>query len=170
MTSLPILLRRTRADAPDAAALLADYGAELVARGRPFSPLDPPLGEPPASWVEVHEMEAPVGTFLLAFADGSPVACGGLRTLAPGLGEVKRMYVVPAARRRGIARRLLSELEEVAAALGHARVRLDTNAVQPEAVGLYKTMGYREIPDYNGNPFATHWFEKPLRLKPKGLS
>ena len=93
---------------------------------------------------------------------GRPVGCGGVRTLAPGLGEVKRMYVAPHARRRGIARRILGELERIARELGHTRVRLDTNAVQPEAVALYHACGYTEIADYNGNPFATHWFEKRL--------
>lgn len=163
MQTSPIRFLRARVDTPQAAHLLADYGAELVARGRPFSPMDPPSGERPASWVEAHELEPPGGVFLLAIdGAGEAVACGGVRTLAPGLGEVKRMYVVPAARRRGIARRLLSELEAVAASLGHARIRLDTNAVQPEAVALYHACGYREIADYNGNPFATHWFEKEL--------
>jgi GNAT superfamily N-acetyltransferase len=157
-----IRIRRASPDAPEAARLLADYGAELVARGRPFSPMDPPVGARPASWVEPHELQAPGGAFLLAEDDGVQIACGGVRTLAPGLGEIKRMYVVPAARRRGIARRILADLEQVARELGHARVRLDTNAVQPEAVALYHACGYREIADYNGNPFATHWFEKEL--------
>lgn len=162
MTTAPILIRRIRADAPEAVRLLDDYGAELVARGRPFSPLDPPVGDPPASWVEVDEMTPPGGAFLVVEAGGAPVGCGGLRTLAPGLGEIKRMYVVPSARRRGHARRLLRSLEAVAQAIGHGRVRLDTNAVQPEAVALYHACGYAEIADYNANPFATHWFEKPL--------
>jgi len=157
-----IVIRATRADAPEATRLLADYGAELVARGRPFSPVDPPPGAAGASWVEVHEMEPPGGAFLLVEEDGVPVACGGLRTLGPGLGEVKRMYVVPAARRRGHARRLLAALEDAARAIGLARVRLDTNAQQPEALRLYAACGYAEIPDYNRSPTATHWFQKDL--------
>ena len=72
------------------------------------------------------------------------------------------MYVVPAARRRGHARRLLSALEEDARRIGLRRVRLDTNAQQPEAVALYHACGYAEIADYNGSPTATHWFEKEL--------
>ena len=124
--------------------------------------MEPPVGRRPASWVEPHELEPPGGVFLLAEDRGVAVACGGLRTLAPGLGEVKRMYVVPGARRRGIARTILAELERIARELGLERVRLDTNAVQPEAVALYHATGYHEIADYNGNPFATHWFEKEL--------
>jgi GNAT superfamily N-acetyltransferase len=158
----PIRIRRASPDAPEATRLLRAYGAELVGRGRPFSPVEPPAGKRPASWVEPHELEPPGGVFLLAEDRGVAVACGGVRTVAPGLGEVKRMYVVPGARRRGIARRMLGELELHAAALGLARVRLDTSAVQPEAVALYHATGYVEIADYNGNPFATHWFEKTL--------
>ncbi len=164
MSSPSIAIRRTRADAPEAARLLADYGAELVARGRPFSPVDPPPGAAGASWVEVHEMEPPGGAFLLLCEGGEPVACGGLRTLdaAAGLGEVKRMYVVPAARRRGHARRLLGALENTAHNVGLTRLRLDTNAQQPEALLLYAACGYAEIADYNGSRTATHWFEKDL--------
>lgn len=143
--------------------LLADYGAELVARGRPYSPVDPPPGAAGASWVEVHEMEPPGGAFLLLLEGDSAVACGGLRTLGPGLGEVKRMYVVPAARRRGHARRLLGALEDAAREAGLERLRLDTNAQQPEALKLYEACGYTEIRDYNRSPTATHWFEKTLR-------
>jgi len=156
-----IAIRRTSADAPEAAGLLAAYNAELLARGRPFSPLDPPAGSG-ATRVEVHEMQPPGGTFLVASEDDVPVACGGLRTLAPGLGEVKRMYVAPGARRRGYARRLLAALEDAARELSHARIRLDTNAAQPEALELYAACGYVEIADYNGSPTATHWFEKAL--------
>jgi GNAT superfamily N-acetyltransferase len=158
-------IRPTRADEPAAVRLLADYGAELVARGRPYSPVNPPPGAAGASWVEVHEMEPPGGAFLVLVEAGEPVACGGLRTLdaAARLGEVKRMYVVPAARRRGHARRLLGALEAAAREIGLTRMRLDTNAQQPEALELYRACGYREIPDYNGSPTATHWFEKELR-------
>jgi GNAT superfamily N-acetyltransferase len=162
VSSPSIVIRGARADEPEAVRLLADYGAELVARGRPYSPVDPPPGAAGASWVEVHEMEPPGGAFLLLLEGEEPVACGGLRTLAPGLGEVKRMYVVPAARRRGHARRLLGALEEAAREAGLTRLRLDTNAQQPEALELYRACGYAEIPDYNGSRTATHWFEKGL--------
>ncbi|MFL5816169.1 MAG: GNAT family N-acetyltransferase [Conexibacter sp.] len=161
MSSPPIAIRRMSPDAPEAARLLADYNAELLARGRPFSPLDPPAGSG-GRRVEVHEMEPPGGTFLVALEDDVPVACGGLRTLAPGLGEVKRMYVAPGARRQGHARQLLDDLEACARELGHERVRLDTNAAQPEALLLYEAAGYAEIADYNASPTATHWFEKRL--------
>lgn len=160
----PITIRESRADAPEAAALLEQYGAELVARGRPWSPLDPPPGAAGASWVEVHEMEPPGGAFLLICEGDRPVGCGGLRTLDAdaGIGEIKRMFVIPEARRRGHARRLLAALEDAARRIGLRTVRLDTNAQQPEALRLYAATGYTEIPDYNGSPTATHWFEKRL--------
>ena len=157
------MIRRVSPDAPEAARLLREYEAELMARGRPFSPLDPPAGSG-GRRVEVHEMEPPGGTFLVALEDDAPVACGGLRTLdaTERIGEIKRMYVAPRARRQGHARRLLAELEACARELGHERLRLDTNAAQPEALELYAATGYAEIADYNGSPTATHWFEKPL--------
>jgi GNAT superfamily N-acetyltransferase len=161
VSSPSIAIHRVSPDAPEAAQLLAEYEAELMARGRPFSPLDPPEGSG-SKRVEVHEMEAPGGAFLVALEGDVPVACGGLRMLSPGVGEIKRMYVTPRARRRGHARRLLAELEACARELGHERLRLDTNAAQPEALELYAATGYVEIADYNGSPTATHWFEKRL--------
>jgi GNAT superfamily N-acetyltransferase len=164
VSSPSIAIRPTRADEPAAVRLLADYGAELVARGRPYSPVDPPPGAAGASWVETHELEPPGGAFLLVWEGEEPVACGGLRTLdaTARLGEIKRMYVVPAARRRGHARRLLGALEDAARDAGLTRLRLDTNAQQPEALLLYEATGYAEIADYNASPTATHWFEKRL--------
>ncbi|MEA2272469.1 MAG: hypothetical protein QOI98_1177, partial [Solirubrobacteraceae bacterium] len=75
---------------------------------------------------------------------------------------IKRMYVLPEARSRGHARRLLVALEDAARALGYARVRLDTGREQPHAQALYESAGYRTIPDYNDNPYASYWGEKDL--------
>ncbi|HEX8105383.1 MAG TPA: GNAT family N-acetyltransferase [Solirubrobacteraceae bacterium] len=104
----------------------------------------------------------PGGAFLAVFDDGAPVACGGVRRLDEEVGEIKRMYVVPAARGRGFGRRLLDALEDAARGLGYARVRLDTGSRQPAAVALYRAAGYEEIADYNGNVLASYWFEKGL--------
>ena len=76
--------------------------------------------------------------------------------------EIKRMWVAPAARRRGLGRRLLAALEDAARAAGHRHVVLDTSSGQPEALAMYRALGYLEVPDYNGNPYAAHWFEKAL--------
>src|SRR4051812_48650721 len=104
----------------------------------------------------------PSGVFLVVYEDGRAVAGGGIKRLAEGVAEIKRMYVVPDARGRGVARRLLTALEDAARALGYTRVRLDTGREQPHARALYESAGYREIPDYNANPFATYWGEKDL--------
>ena len=93
---------------------------------------------------------------------GEPVAVGAVKRLDDGLCEIKRMYVAPEARGRGVARALLVALEDAARSLGYARARLDTGPSQPQAKALYLATGYTEIPDYNGNPDASFWAEKPL--------
>jgi GNAT superfamily N-acetyltransferase len=94
------------------------------------------------------DFAAPTGTFLVAHLDGTPVGCGGLRTVAPGVGEVKRMYVDPAARGRGVARALLAGLEQAAAGLGLTDLLLETGTAQPEAIALYVSSGWRAVPPY----------------------
>lgn len=112
------------------------------------------------------DFERPKGTFLVGWLDGEPVAGGGVKTLEPGVGEIKRMYVAPHVRGRGIARRLLTALEDAARRLGHDRVRLDTGPDQPHAKALYASAGYVEIPNYNDNPKATYFGEKALAPTP----
>jgi GNAT superfamily N-acetyltransferase len=77
--------------------------------------------------------------------DGTPIGCGALRPLEAGAAELKRMYVVPAARGRGISRLLLTGLEAEAATRGWTTLRLETGPKQPEAVALYTGAGYRPI-------------------------
>jgi len=113
-----------------------------------------------------RDLGPPGGAFLVVYAGGEPAGCGGIKRLAPDTGEVKRMFVAPAARGRGVARALLAELEATARSLGYARLRLDTGDRQPEARALYEAAGYRAIPDYNDNPYAHHWFEKDLAPEP----
>ena len=102
------------------------------------------------------------GVFLVGFEDEAALCGGGVRRLAGDLAEIKRMYVVEAARGRGLARALLVALENAARELGYARVRLDTGPRQPHAEALYRSAGYRDIADYNGNPYAAYWAEKSL--------
>lgn len=104
------------------------------------------------------------GAFLVGFDDdGTPVCGGGLKRLGPDVVEIKRMYVAPEARGRGAARALLAALEDEARALGYARVRLDTGPKQTHAEALYRSAGYQDIADYNGNPYASYFGEKRLR-------
>jgi GNAT superfamily N-acetyltransferase len=113
------------------------------------------------------ELAAPHGAFLVGFDDGEPVCSGGVKRLADGLAEIKRMYVVPEARSRGLGRALLAALEDAARDLGYTRVRLDTGALQPGARSLYERSGYRAIADYNGNAYAAFWGEKDLAGPPR---
>ena len=108
---------------------------------------------------EPADFAPPAGAFLLAYEHDRPVACGGLKTVGPGVAEVKRMYVVPEARRRGVGRALLDALEGQARAMGFGGVRLDC---ERHNWPFYRAAGYVEIDDYNDNPFADHWAEKAL--------
>ena len=100
--------------------------------------------------------------FLVATSDGEPVACGGVRELDPGVGEIKRMWVQASWRGAGLGARLLRHLEKVSAAMGHRVVRLDTNSTLTEAIAMYERAGYRPIERYNDNPYAQAFFEKRL--------
>ncbi|HLX21255.1 MAG TPA: GNAT family N-acetyltransferase [Gaiellaceae bacterium] len=91
----------------------------------------------------------PAGVFLVVRDDdGVAIACGGVTRFANARGELKRMYVVPAYRGRGLGRRLLVELEAEARRLGYASLVLETGDRQPEALGLYASSGYERIPCY----------------------
>jgi GNAT superfamily N-acetyltransferase len=158
-----VTLRAERADGPAGSRLLADYFAD---RARLPEGFDPDLGAPATA----DEMAPPAGTFLVAYLGDEAVACGGLKTLASSVGEVKRMYVAPEARGRGLGRRLLAALEEAARDLRLHTLRLDTTERMPEARRLYETSGYRQIARYNDNPYAALWFEKRLATRRGGAS
>jgi DNA-binding MarR family transcriptional regulator/GNAT superfamily N-acetyltransferase len=142
----------------DAQYCLERYFDELDARFR--SGFDRGKG---GATADLDDYAAPHGCLLLARLFGRPVGCGALRTFAPGIGEIKRMWIAPQARGMGLGRRLLQELERIARSHGLRRVRLDTNGTLAEALALYRSSGYREIPRFNDNPYAQHWFEKTLR-------
>lgn len=143
-------------DSQLASELLERYHAELNARFP--GGFDPEL----AVLVAADELVAPRGAFLVARIDDHPLGCGSVRKLDRVTGEIKRMWIDPVARGRGFGRQLLEALEAKAAELGCRSVRLDTNAQLAEAARLYRSSGYFEIPAYNDNPYAAHWFEKPL--------
>jgi GNAT superfamily N-acetyltransferase len=108
------------------------------------------------------ELMPPGGVLLLARVDGEPAGLGGVRHLDTDVAEVKSMFVSPAHRELGLGRRLLSELEAIAARHDCRAVRLDTSDYLSEAIGLYRSAGYREVPPYNENPKASLWFERQL--------
>jgi GNAT superfamily N-acetyltransferase len=108
------------------------------------------------------ELSPPSGGFLLGYVDGELACCGGLKRLDDQTCEIKRMYIVPERRGTGLARVLLRALEDRARELGYTVARLDTGPKQENARGLYLDEGYGEVPDFNGNPVASFWGEKPL--------
>jgi GNAT superfamily N-acetyltransferase len=115
-----------------------------------------------------HPSAADVSVVLVAFdPDGTAIGCGALRALGDDVAEVKRMYVVPSARGRGVSRAVLGALEDAARERGWTTLRLETGPLQPEAVGLYGSAGYARIAafgDYVGDPDAEDsiFFERDL--------
>ena len=145
---------------PDAQACRDAYFAELDHRFE--GGFDLALGKTSRD----DDMVAPTGAFLVARRGGLPVGCGGFTRLDATTAEIKRMWVSDAVRGRGIARRLLRELERLAVEAGYERVRLDTNRILTQAHALYRGEGYAEVARYNDNPYAHLFFEKRLRGLP----
>jgi DNA-binding MarR family transcriptional regulator/GNAT superfamily N-acetyltransferase len=152
----PVELSLEAPDSSDARWCLSQYFAELDRRfengfdqtqGNNFTPA---------------EMTPPAGYLLVARADGTPVGCGALKRLEANVGEIKRVWIAPEMRGKGLASRLMDELEALALKVGFHTVKLDTNKALTEAHALYRKRGYHEIDRYNDNPYAHHWFEKRL--------
>jgi len=108
------------------------------------------------------DLAPPTGLLLVAREKGDVLGCAGLRLLPGHAAEVKRVYVVPAARRRGLAARLLDCLEEHARRDQVSVLRLDTRRDLVEAQRLYARHGYQEVAPFSSGPYADHWFEKTL--------
>ena len=111
---------------------------------------------------EDGDLVPPGGAFLVAFVDGEAVASGAAKSIAPGVGSLKRMWVADTVRGLGIGRRMLEALEAQSRELGLTTLRLETNGTLQEAIRLYLSAGYREVPAFNADPYAQHWFEKRL--------
>lgn len=142
VTQLDVRIERVGFGHPDAMRLIAEVQQEYVARygGEDATPLDPSMFEPP------H------GSFFVGYVDDVPVASGAWRRRedVDALGsthtaEVKRMYVAPEGRGRGLARLMLAHLERTAREAGAVVAILETGTLQPEAIGLYRSSGYTEI-------------------------
>ncbi len=140
-------IRRTGYGSSELSGLIEEIQQEYVRRygGIDESPLEP------------GEFQPPDGDFLVGYADGRAVAMGGWRRHdaarggdVPGRcpGEIRRMYVTPAVRGRGYARRILAGLENTARAAGIDWLVLETGSVQPEAVALYRASGYSDVPAF----------------------
>jgi GNAT superfamily N-acetyltransferase len=117
----------------------------------------------PTNGIDVSEFEAAGGVFVVCYVNDMPVACGAFRPFE-GSAEIKRMYVVPQLRGRGLARATLDFLEAEAARRGFSRAILETGRIMTEALGLYRSRGWKEIPvfgPYVGDPKSI-CFEKYL--------
>jgi DNA-binding MarR family transcriptional regulator/GNAT superfamily N-acetyltransferase len=163
MESVELLLKagtiRLEIEKPGSAAArtcLARYFAEL---GERFEASFDPGRSISAS---AEELTPPRGYFVLATLNGEPVGCGALKCQT-GHGEIKRMWVEASCRGLGLGRRILQRLEELARSRRLPRLRLETNRTLIEAQRLYRASGYREVPAFNEEPYAHHWFEKDLR-------
>lgn len=152
-----VVIERVDPASPPARWCWAQYFAELDRRF--------PGGFDPGTSLAVDDRDLvpPRGAFLVASIDGEAVAGGCVKTIAPRVGYLKRMWVAESARGLGLGRRMLEALEAEARALGLTRVRLETNRALKEAIALYRSAGYRQVPAFNAEPYATHWFEKRLR-------
>jgi GNAT superfamily N-acetyltransferase len=151
-----VALEPTDPEHPDAIRCFAAYFAELDWRSE--------TGFDQEASVKVHpeEVRPPRGLVLVARLRGEAVGCAALRLHRDAWCEIKRMWVAESARGLGIGRRLLGALEARARDHGARVARLDTNHNLVEAIALYRSAGYVEIPRFNDEPFADHWFEKRL--------
>jgi ribosomal protein S18 acetylase RimI-like enzyme len=149
-------LRERRLDHPDALALIAEVQSYYVTL----------YGGPDTAPIDPLEMARPGGAFFIGYLDEQPIVMGGWRFAREALdiparrpAEIKRMYVVPAYRGRGLARDLLRRLEESAAESGADAMVLETGRPQADAVSLYRANGYTDIGrfgHYKDEPDAVH--------------
>ena len=150
-------IRRSALASPDAARLIAALNAELKAT----------FPEPGATHFSLagEQVAAGDGAFVIAYLDGLAVGCGAVRRLDEATAELKRMYVDPSVRGRGIGRALVEALEREARLLGSTRVVLETGTRLAPAIRLYQAMGYARIPlfgEYLSSPETSLCFGKPL--------
>lgn len=141
----------------EAQNVLAEYVAELKQRF-PGGLFETARAAPPAKDAFIP----PNGVFLLVRAGGRALGCGAVRRGESGIAEIRRMWISPVLRGRGVGKALLAALEGHARELGCTEVRLDTASELTEARALYAKAGYREVPAYNDNSYAAHWFAKTL--------
>ncbi len=139
---------------PAARTCLAAYAAELDRR------FDAGFEEARSLPATDDDLRPPAGVLLVATLGDRPVGCAALKLHGPDPAEVKRMWVDDEVRGLGLGRRLLAAVEAYAAAHGVAVLRLETNRSLTEAIALYRSAGWTEVPRFNDEPYAHHWFEK----------
>ena len=156
-TSL-VELRQVDPEAPDAQRCLRAYFAELNRRApeRGFDPGKGATAQPP-------EVRPPNGAFVVAYLRGEAIGCGAVKYHSGNVTDIKRMWIAESARGLGLGRRMLEHLEGLAHEHGSSEAHLETSDVLVEAIALYRSAGYVEVPPFNDEPFADRWFAKPLR-------
>ncbi|MBX0334901.1 GNAT family N-acetyltransferase [Pontibacter sp. HSC-14F20] len=132
-----LYLKRTDSDDPDFVALVKLLDADLALRD----------GEEHTFYAQYNKIDK-IKHVVLAYEDDTPLGCGAIKEFESGTMEVKRMYVLPDGRGKGIATKLLAELEDWARELSFDKCILETGLKQPEAIGLYQKNGYQLIPNY----------------------
>ena len=132
-----LLLKRTDSSDPDFQGLVKLLDAELAF-------LD---GDEHAFYAQLNKTDM-IRHVVLAYENGIPVACGAFRAYEEGTVEVKRMFVLPGHRGKGLSRQVLNELEKWAKETGHTHTILETGLKQPAAISLYESSGYARIPNY----------------------
>ena len=156
MPNSPITILPEDPEAPAARACLAAYFTLLTQRIPAITTAHVPDPDP-----EAYAFRPPHGTFLLAWSGDTPLACVSVKSVDTTTGEVKRLWVSPAARGHGLARKMMTAIEDCARQLGKTHLRLDTNNALPEAIQLYRTSGWPNIAPFTDFP-ATDWFGKAL--------
>jgi DNA-binding MarR family transcriptional regulator len=156
ITASLVHIRIVDPEHPDARRCLRAYVAELNRRSE--IPFDPSNG----STAEPHEVRPPAGAFVVAYLNDEAVGCGAVKHFREGCSDIKRMWVAESARGLGLGRRLLTTLEQLARENGATVARLETNSALTEAIALYRSAGYEEVPAFNDEPFAHHWFARAL--------
>jgi len=147
------------AEPRDGEAVTRELRAYLAHIGE--TPDDDGLDHDVAHWERQYDGVAGV-LFVIEDPTGAIVGTAGLRELAPGVAEIKRMWVRPGCQGLGLGRRLMRRCLEEARRRGFAVLRLDTERRMEAALAVYRRAGFVEIADYNGNPRAEVWME--LRL------
>ena len=140
----------------DARFCMESYFAELDSR------FDDGFEQGLSTSVDYAEFAEPTGLLLIARLGDDPIGCGALKFHDGEPPDIKRMWIAPSARGLGVGRRMLSALEQQAAQRGAAVVRLETNRSLDEAIALYRSSGYVEVPAFNDEHYADHWFQKSL--------
>jgi GNAT superfamily N-acetyltransferase len=143
------------ADSPASIAIQEAFFADIASRYPGWSPAA-------SQSVDHSELAPPAGAWIVAYVDDHAVGCGGLQALDRDTAEIRRIFLAESARGHGTGRALLAELERRARELGYRRLRLTTGEHQAEALGLFRSAGYAEVPRFTDGEFTTHWMEKAL--------